>query len=122
MSKKVLIIGAGGVGNVVAHKCAMATESFSEVMLASRNENFKEQLLTGGHEDGIGRACIHCRGLGAWSMSPGCCAPVPIGLACMLAAQGALHVHMLMRHVAWPLPCHARQPLVSHCVPPPPCL
>ena len=39
MSKKVLIIGAGGVGNVVAHKCAMATESFSEVMLASRNEN-----------------------------------------------------------------------------------
>ncbi|NBY38004.1 MAG: saccharopine dehydrogenase family protein, partial [Verrucomicrobia bacterium] len=39
MSKKVLIIGAGGVGNVVAHKCAMATEAFSEVMLASRNEN-----------------------------------------------------------------------------------
>ena len=39
MSKKVLIIGAGGVGNVVAHKCAMATEFFSEVMLASRNEN-----------------------------------------------------------------------------------
>jgi len=39
MSKKVLIIGAGGVGNVVAHKCAMAPEFFSEVMLASRNEN-----------------------------------------------------------------------------------
>jgi len=39
MSKKVLIIGAGGVGNVVAHKCAMAKEVFSEVMLASRNEN-----------------------------------------------------------------------------------
>ncbi|MEN9653694.1 MAG: hypothetical protein RL303_1414, partial [Verrucomicrobiota bacterium] len=39
MSKKVLIIGAGGVGNVVAHKCAMDSESFSEVMLASRNEN-----------------------------------------------------------------------------------
>ena len=39
MSKKVLIIGAGGVGNVVAHKCAMNSESFSEVMLASRNEN-----------------------------------------------------------------------------------
>ncbi len=39
MSKKVLIIGAGGVGNVVAHKCAMLTEYFSEVMLASRNEN-----------------------------------------------------------------------------------
>ena len=39
MSKKVLIIGAGGVGNVVAHKCAMLTEYFSEIMLASRNEN-----------------------------------------------------------------------------------
>lgn len=39
MSKKVLIIGAGGVGNVVAHKCAQAHEHFSEVLLASRNEN-----------------------------------------------------------------------------------
>ena len=39
MSKKVLIIGAGGVGNVVAHKCAMAPEFFADVMLASRNEN-----------------------------------------------------------------------------------
>ena len=39
MSKKVLIIGAGGVGNVVAHKCAMHPEAFAEVMLASRNEN-----------------------------------------------------------------------------------
>jgi saccharopine dehydrogenase (NAD+, L-lysine-forming) len=39
MSKKVLIIGAGGVGNVVAHKCAQAPEHFSEILLASRNEN-----------------------------------------------------------------------------------
>jgi len=36
---KVLIIGAGGVGNVVAHKCAQNTEAFSEVVLASRTEN-----------------------------------------------------------------------------------
>lgn len=36
MSKKVLIIGAGGVGNVVAKKCAMNPEVFSEVVLASR--------------------------------------------------------------------------------------
>ena len=35
---KVLIIGAGGVGGVAAHKCAQAKEAFSEVMLASRNE------------------------------------------------------------------------------------
>jgi saccharopine dehydrogenase (NAD+, L-lysine-forming) len=33
---KVLIIGAGGVGGVVAHKCAAETAVFSDVMLASR--------------------------------------------------------------------------------------
>src|SRR5580698_6987386 len=33
---KVLIIGAGGVGGVVAHKCAMDRHTFSDVMLASR--------------------------------------------------------------------------------------
>ena len=33
---KVLIIGAGGVGGVVAHKAAMEKVAFSEVMLASR--------------------------------------------------------------------------------------
>jgi len=36
MSKKTLIIGAGGVGNVVAFKCAMNTETFGEITLASR--------------------------------------------------------------------------------------
>ncbi len=33
---KVLIIGAGGVGAVVAHKCAQIPEVFSEIILASR--------------------------------------------------------------------------------------
>lgn len=33
---KVLIIGAGGVGSVVAHKCAMLPEVFGEITLASR--------------------------------------------------------------------------------------
>ena len=33
---KVLIIGAGGVGGVVAHKCAQVPEVFSEICLASR--------------------------------------------------------------------------------------
>lgn len=32
----VMIIGAGGVGNVVAHKCAMNPETFSKVIIASR--------------------------------------------------------------------------------------
>jgi saccharopine dehydrogenase (NAD+, L-lysine-forming) len=36
MSKKTLIIGAGGVGNVVAFKCAMNKETFGEITLASR--------------------------------------------------------------------------------------
>ncbi len=36
--KKVLIIGAGGVGQVVAHKCAQHPEAFGEIMLASRTE------------------------------------------------------------------------------------
>lgn len=33
---KVLIIGAGGVGSVVVHKCAQLPEVFSEICLASR--------------------------------------------------------------------------------------
>ena len=33
---KVLIIGAGGVGGVVAHKCAQAPEVFEKICLASR--------------------------------------------------------------------------------------
>lgn len=36
MSKRVLIIGAGGVGNVVVKKCAMLPEIFGTIMLASR--------------------------------------------------------------------------------------
>ncbi|MDH7598702.1 MAG: saccharopine dehydrogenase family protein [Sedimentisphaerales bacterium] len=33
---KVLIIGAGGVGNVVVHKCAQVPEVFEQIVLASR--------------------------------------------------------------------------------------
>ena len=33
---KVLIIGAGGVGRVVVHKCAQNPEVFTEICLASR--------------------------------------------------------------------------------------
>ncbi|UHG92059.1 saccharopine dehydrogenase family protein [Spirosoma oryzicola] len=35
----VLIIGAGGVGSVVAHKCAMNNEVFTNIMLASRTKS-----------------------------------------------------------------------------------
>lgn len=45
---KVLIIGAGGVGGVVTHKCAQLPEVFSEICLASRTlsrcENIAKQL------------------------------------------------------------------------------
>ena len=40
----VLIIGAGGVGNVVAHKCAMVPEVFGAITLASRTLSKCEQI------------------------------------------------------------------------------
>ena len=36
---KVLIIGAGGVGRVVTHKCAQMSDVFDEVWLASRTKS-----------------------------------------------------------------------------------
>jgi saccharopine dehydrogenase (NAD+, L-lysine-forming) len=36
---KVMIIGAGGVGGVVTHKCAQLPKVFSEIVLASRTES-----------------------------------------------------------------------------------
>lgn len=36
---KVLIIGAGGVGGVVTHKCALNSDVFSEITLASRTKS-----------------------------------------------------------------------------------
>jgi len=39
MSNNTLIIGAGGVGNVVAFKCAMNKETFGNITLASRTES-----------------------------------------------------------------------------------
>ncbi|MFH1564767.1 MAG: saccharopine dehydrogenase family protein [bacterium] len=45
---KILIIGAGGVGGVVVHKCAQMPEVFLEICLASRNiekcEKIKQQV------------------------------------------------------------------------------
>ncbi|HKP96992.1 MAG TPA: saccharopine dehydrogenase family protein [Fibrobacteria bacterium] len=46
---KVLLIGAGGVGGVVAHKCSQAPEVFSSLVLASRTQSrcdkIREQIL-----------------------------------------------------------------------------
>jgi saccharopine dehydrogenase (NAD+, L-lysine-forming) len=41
---KVLIIGAGGVGGVVTHKCADDSDTFSEVILASRTLSRCEKI------------------------------------------------------------------------------
>jgi saccharopine dehydrogenase (NAD+, L-lysine forming) len=45
---KILIIGAGGVGGVVTHKCAQVPEVFGEITLASRTldkcEKIRSQL------------------------------------------------------------------------------
>lgn len=41
---KVIIIGAGGVGRVVAYKCAQHPEVFSEIMLASRTVSKCEKI------------------------------------------------------------------------------
>ncbi|MCB1667427.1 MAG: saccharopine dehydrogenase family protein [Pseudomonadales bacterium] len=48
---RVLIIGAGGVGQVVTHKCAQVAEVFSDITLASRNEEKCKAIAAqiGGH-------------------------------------------------------------------------
>jgi len=52
---KVLIIGAGGVGHVVAHKCAQVPEVFSEIMLASRTKS-KCDAIAASIKERTGRA------------------------------------------------------------------
>ncbi len=42
---KVIIIGCGGVGTVVAHKCAMHPEVFSEIVIASRTLSKCESVV-----------------------------------------------------------------------------
>ena len=37
MKKTTLIIGAGGVGRVVVHKCVLNADIFGEIVLASRS-------------------------------------------------------------------------------------
>jgi len=41
-----LIIGAGGVGRVVAHKCAMNRETFGEIVLASRTKSKCDEIAS----------------------------------------------------------------------------
>ncbi|MCK5701797.1 MAG: saccharopine dehydrogenase NADP-binding domain-containing protein, partial [Cyclobacteriaceae bacterium] len=50
---KIIIIGAGGVGNVVAKKCARENEIFSEILLASRTKSKCDAIATSIGEDRI---------------------------------------------------------------------
>lgn len=51
----VLIIGAGGVGRVVAHKCAQVRDVFPEICLASRTvakcQTIRQEIIGKGHGD-----------------------------------------------------------------------
>lgn len=48
---KVLIIGAGGVGQVVTHKCAQLSDVFSEITLASRTKSKCDAIASQVNKD-----------------------------------------------------------------------
>jgi saccharopine dehydrogenase (NAD+, L-lysine-forming) len=48
---KVMIIGAGGVGRVVAYKCAQNADVFSEIMLASRTRSKCDAIVADVRRD-----------------------------------------------------------------------
>jgi len=53
MAKKVLIIGAGGVGNVVAKKCAMNPDTFSDILLATRTKSKADKIAADAKANGL---------------------------------------------------------------------
>ena len=53
MKKNVLIIGAGGVGQVVAHKCAQHNLQLGDIHIASRTIRKCLALIDGIHEKGV---------------------------------------------------------------------
>ncbi|WP_236978061.1 saccharopine dehydrogenase family protein [Membranihabitans maritimus] len=56
--KKVMIIGAGGVGRVVAYKCAEQKDVFSEILLASRTKAKCDEIKEAIGDDRITTAAI----------------------------------------------------------------
>jgi saccharopine dehydrogenase (NAD+, L-lysine-forming) len=55
---RVLIIGAGGVGSVVAHKCAAVPEVFTNIMLASRTKSKCDKIAAAVGENRIKTAQV----------------------------------------------------------------
>ncbi len=52
MKKNVLIIGAGGVARVVAHKCAQHNDTLGDIAIASRSVAKCEDIVASVHEKG----------------------------------------------------------------------
>jgi saccharopine dehydrogenase-like NADP-dependent oxidoreductase len=50
MKKNVLVIGAGGVGHVVAHKCAQNNDVLGNILLASRTQSKCDEIINSIHE------------------------------------------------------------------------
>ncbi len=49
MKRNVLIIGAGGVANVVAHKCAQNNDVLGDLHIASRTKAKCDAIIEGVH-------------------------------------------------------------------------
>lgn len=52
MKKNVMIVGAGGVAQVVAHKCAQHNETLGNIVIASRSVDKCEAIVSSIHEKG----------------------------------------------------------------------
>ena len=52
MKKNVLIIGAGGVAQVVAHKCAQHNDVLGDLHIASRTKSKCDEIIAGVHAKG----------------------------------------------------------------------
>jgi saccharopine dehydrogenase (NAD+, L-lysine forming) len=63
MAKKIIIIGAGGVGRVVAFKCAAEKETFGDIVLASRT-TAKCEAIAADIAKSLGRS-IRCAAVDA---------------------------------------------------------
>ncbi len=50
MRKNVLIIGAGGVAQVVAHKCAQNNDVLGDLHIASRTKSKCDAIIASVHE------------------------------------------------------------------------
>ncbi len=60
MKKNVLIIGAGGVAQVVAHKCAQNNDVLGDIHIASRTVEKCEAIVASG----LARQALHAAVLG----------------------------------------------------------